>query len=262
VRLNHPSPDHTRVAKGIAEVMLALREQWSQTFSSLNKYLADNAEQLARTAQAINKRLENLPDKVQAGSMALAARGWYIDYEFPVFDLGPIHEALISGQEAHVDKYMCSRYEEALPLVEARLLTTYPKRSTVLAEALQALREKRFSLAIPVLLAQADGICVDVFGGKLFQKKNQRPQVAEKIDALGLDDTSGMFLSVLKLPGGICASEDFRSLFPHCLNRHEILHGLDSDYGTELNGWKALSLVAFVGLFAPDLISSDEPEVG
>ncbi len=45
----------------------------------------------------------------------------------------------------------------------------------------------------------------------------------------------------------------------NALNRHQVLHGEVSNYGTELNSLKAFSLLAFVGLHLPAILASVKP---
>lgn len=259
-----PSPnyDQRAFASEFLKTVATFQARWSEAIGPLQDFWSKNGAQIAVAFRNLHENLANLPNDIQTVSKSLAERGWYIDHGFPVAHVRPILECFESGFEAKVDGHLSAYYRKALPDLEDRLVDAYPSRARALGQAFCALRCGQQYLAIPVLLAQADGICLDIFGGKLFQKKNGRPQVAERLDSLKLEDASGMFLSVLKLPGGICASEKFREEFPNCLNRHEILHGLDCTYGTELNGWKALSLVSFIGLLAPTMICDDDGREG
>lgn len=260
--MSRSNNDYAALAVEFAKTFASFRNQLSEALAPLRDYWVANREQIAHALRTFKENLAELPEAIEVASKALAGRGWYIDYEFPVAHLRPILECFNQGQEDQIDTHLCRYFKDALPSLEEHLCSAYPTRATALGQAFGALRNDQHFLAVPVLLAQADGICSEVLGDKLFQKRNGRPRVADKIEALSLDDASGVFLSVLKLPGGVGASEEFRASYPNCLNRHEILHGLDSSYGTEINGWKALSLLSFVGLLARRIVRQDAEEEG
>lgn len=260
--MSRSNNDYAALAVEFAKTIASFRNQFSEALAPLRDYWVANGEQIAQALRTLKENLAELPEAIEVASKALAGRGWYIDYEFPVAHLRSILECFNQGQEDQIDTYLCTYFKDALPSLEEQLCSAYPNRATALGHAFAALRNDQHFLAVPVLLAQADGICCEVLGDKLFQKRNGRPRVANKIEALPLDDASGALLSVLKLPGGVGASDEFRASYPNCLNRHEILHGLDSSYGTAINGWKALSLLSFVGLLARRIVRQDAEEDG
>lgn len=245
------------IAQELGRSLEAARIQWQAAFKPFIDNWNAPGIQLSKVFIDLHEQVSKLPEHIKVGGKLLAERGWYLDHEFPIGKVKRLREHLEQGNEEAVDKFMCTYFCEALPALKVNLSQKYPHRTLALNAALDALANKQPVLAIPILLAQSDGICSELLGAKLFQKEKGRPLVAKKIEALNLDDASGVFLSVLSFPGGVAASTDFRDKYPHCLNRHEILHGLDSTYGTEINGWKALSLLSFVGLLAPSALRSE-----
>lgn len=230
-----------------------LQASWNVAAATIQKALAAQNVELGKLFDGMRESFARLQIDIEGVSKSLAARGWYFDPELPITALRPVLTCFVEGRETEVDDFLVKHFSSRLDVLQAELLAAYPKRSEVLSHAFSAHRVGHYHLSIPVFLAQADGICAEVFGGKLFQKKRRIPQVAIQIERLQIDDFSGAFLSVLGLPGGMCANEEFRDKYPDCLNRHEILHGIDVNYGTALNGWKSLSLLGFVGLFAKSL---------
>lgn len=255
--MNSIKQDYITLVSKVVQAIEPIGLQWSQAIAELQNLLTKNGTKIELAFRNFQDNIAKLPEEIRAANNALAERGWYIDHEFPVSDVRRILESLKSGRGDEVDRYLSKYYEEALPSLQENLIATYSNRAAVFAQAFSALQSKQYYLAIPVLLVQADGMCFDIIHGKLFQNKNKRPEVADKLDALKLDDFSSLILSVLELPGGISAGKDRRTQFPNCINRHEILHGLDCGYGTSLNAWKALSLVSFVGLWVPILLGNN-----
>ena len=238
----------------LGQAITNMHARWKEAVAPIQEIWSTHRVEIANFFVNVRESLAALPGDIESVSKSLAGRGWYIDSEMPITVLRPVLACFVEGREAEVDEFFVRHFSSRVESLQDQLLASYPLRSKPLTQAFAAHRSGQYELSIAVFLAQADGICAQVLGGKLFQKRDGRPQVAKKLEAMDLPDSSGVFLSVLGLPGGICANEEFRVKFPNCLNRHEILHGIDSNYGTEMNGWKAISLVGFVGLFASNLV--------
>ena len=53
-------------------------------------------------------------------------------------------------------------------------------------------------------------------------------------------------LEPLKNPIAVASSYNDRSNYPDVLNRHEILHGIDYEYGNEINSLKVISILNYI----------------
>ena len=102
-----------------------------------------------------------------------------------------------------------------------------------------------------MFLAQADGIAWDRFGMSLFSSKTIR-----EADRLASDVGEGilreLFLALMwpEWPLALSASErpaDFAGL-----NRHQVMHGEDCEYGTEENSLMAMALLNFFSFILLD----------
>jgi len=98
------------------------------------------------------------------------------------------------------------------------------------------------------LLAQVDGICKVVTNENLFRSKgkNRNPRVSAYIEQITADSYTEAILSPLASKTPISASERDRGDNFHHLNRHLVLHGESTDYGTKVNSIKAISLINYV----------------
>ncbi|MGN6827106.1 hypothetical protein [Paucibacter sp. M5-1] len=200
------------------------------------------------------ERVNAFPDAVQEGSVALAKLGWFYDLQFPAAIFWDIRDWVREGRTAEIDTYFVEHYERSADDIQAQLLSTYAARSELLGQAFSAASQTLYFAAIPVLLAQADGLSVDIMGGKLFKSVNRRPQAASSLDQMQLEKFTLKFLAALQHNGGFNAAEEYRHEFPSAPNRHDIMHGRDLSYGTRMNYLKTLSLLAFIGLHVPDIL--------
>lgn len=203
------------------------------------------------------ERMNAFPEVVREGSIALAKLGWFYDLQFYSSDFWDILEWVREDKVAEVDAFFITHYEQSAAGLQERLLAAYPDRAEPLRQAFLAESQGLHFVSIPVLLAQADGIAVDIVGGKLFKSVKKRPQAAGRIDEMALAEFDQKFLAALMQNGGFNASEENMHEFPHAPNRHEIMHGRDILYGTKHNYLKTLSLLAFIGLHVPDILRAD-----
>ena len=122
-------------------------------------------------------------------------------------------------------------------------MASYPDRERILRDAFQAHREGKYTLSVPVFLAQADGITHDITRKQVFQEST-REDIRKSLPP----SEYGFAVAILHLlvlrklplwkPGQRSSSQD--------LNRHGVLHGTSVDYDNEVNSLKAVSFLAWV----------------
>jgi hypothetical protein len=175
--------------------------------------------------------------------------GWY-----PVATQLPDEPALIglidNGDIEELDRRLVETIENALDEIEWDITQIAPTRRLPIKEAFEAHRNGKYYLSIPVVLAQAEGICIDSFGEKLFAARNGKSRISSSV--LKLDKTHPQYdyqlssMSLLAVLGAINATESHSEGLMIDFNRHRILHGKSTDYGTKINSCKAISLLAYV----------------
>jgi hypothetical protein len=117
------------------------------------------------------------------------------------------------------------------------------ERWRLVEKALDHHRNGGYEASVPILLAQADGICQDLVGSKAdmqffnLQPKKQYFADASTIAGMpdGLEHLRPLFSEVMRKSGATGK-----------LSRHGILHGRELRYDTQLNSTKALLLLAAV----------------
>ena len=105
--------------------------------------------------------------------------------------------------------------------------------------------ERRYVLAIPAFLAQADGISEEIFGEHFFRYGLFKETVVDQVLQNGqLTDYGRLLLDPLVQRGKIRERTQDPLSQTDYLNRHAILHGMDLNYATEKNALKSISLLA------------------
>jgi len=108
-----------------------------------------------------------------------------------------------------------------------------------------------YDLSVPVFLAQADGICLELIGVQLYSKRSdgKTTKVSEAVAALEVD----VLLYPLTEVFPIIFNSRERAGQENILNRHAVLHGESVSYGNKVNSSKAMSLLSFTAWALCDL---------
>lgn len=234
------------------ERMLQMRQAGSaatdalaQVTTSISDALEEKSRQIAQVAQ---EALAELSPKMRKATTILGVHGWFPAPDLSLSSLTTLADMFNPQDTDAADSALMDYYRERLPKITVDVMTWYPSRDRVLASAFAAHQRCEYVLSIPAFLAQADGICQERFGVRLYSRSKGAPRTAAEIEARKLADDV-IVASVLNpkmIPLPISASADELAHHPTALNRHEVLHGMSLDYGTEVNGWKAISWLYYV----------------
>ncbi|WP_263772037.1 hypothetical protein [Propionivibrio soli] len=198
---------------------------------------------------ALAEGIRKLPDELRPMVRSLAERGWFISGEMGMSELRHFQHLSGSSTPEEVDAMLAQWIENEIDRIYATAVQHFPKRQAILAAAFNAHRTGIYELSIPALLIQVEGMCIETLGRKLFATKGGIPRTKEVTDAL----IDGAFSEVIFLPlreaNGFTASNDTRRNWPNSPNRHEILHGISTDYPSKLNSQKAISLLEYFVTF-------------
>lgn len=215
----------------------AIRQQFSSVatlFESLRTKLP--------SAQELSEFWARYPARVKENLVALAEAGWYLDPEMDMHDIVHFKEDLENGTVKEVNDELAFHFLSSLDRIEEALCADHPARAHLIKEAFAAHREGRYSLSIPALFAQADGICYDLTGSHYFTGKGIN-RLAKRLDPETLERA---YLEPLLRTIPIAdSSRQRRAKIPQ-LNRHAVMHGESTDFASEQNGLKAISFVNFV----------------
>ncbi len=128
-----------------------------------------------------------------------------------------------------------------------------------MTDAFAAHRQGKYTLSIPALLSQLDGIGCEVMGmGRNFFVENRRagalagilerfqlPGDGQQYPVGGIHDR--MLAAIQRTWGLTLDTNRRRSGTGYCpLNRHGVMHGLDTDYATEFNSLRCILLIGYM----------------
>ena len=181
---------------------------------------------------------------------ALIENGWYLPLDAPEDDLCAAAD-LFQRDPAGANAKMCQLVRDQIDWIERDVVQGFPDRAAILNDAFAAHREKLFNLSIPVFFTQIDGFWQERCGRNLF-----RGEIEDNVDAAHGNKVKGglitHFLDGLKNPKWkLKQSEKQRAAGFSDLNRHQVLHGEVTDYGTEENSLQAIALLHFSSVILP-----------
>lgn len=220
------------------------------------------------------RRLEELSPETKRIMGVAAQRGWFLGWYYDLEEAFALVQQMGDLNEDQIDEYMASYYRTRFKELSSNLILALPNRALAIGAACRAHAhgsEDDYALAIPVFIAQGDGLLADILGeespfGKARQRKGDEPPpteferetIATNLIRTRIQDADDLMilepllilhnLDYLKNAKERAALEASGIAFD-ALNRHEVMHGLVSDYGTELNSLKAFSVLCFVGLY-------------
>lgn len=226
-------PDLSPIAKQVIDFQKAIQESIGPAFLELLK------------------GFQELPARTQEALLLLGQHGWYLDPEMSLPALWELKNALSEGSIVEAEGALVEYFEGRVSEIEESITAKFPHRSHLIHPALDAHRREEYVLSIPVLLAQADGICKETVDHYLFIRQDKKPCTAIYVAQIAADTYMAALLSPLAATLPIGASVKERPEGFTALNRHTVLHGESLDYGSKTNSLKAISLVNYVAHVLP-----------
>lgn len=204
--------------------------------------LADALKPKLPSFQDLVESWRHYPARVKENLVALAEAGWYLDAEMDLTDIIYFKEELENGTIEEINEELAQHFHASLDRIEQSLCADHPTRAHLIKDAFAAHRDGKYSLSIPALFAQADGICFDLTGQQIFSG-NGIYRFAKRIDPSTLE--RAYLEPLLRAIPITSSSRQQRTKIPQ-LNRHAVMHGESTDFPSEHNSLKAISFVNFV----------------
>ena len=230
--------------------------------------LSRTRQELVSAARA--QFLRSLPDLHEAltafvrslNIQTLIRNVWFTDFSLSLVQIGQVAEAFNDSPEQALaaSEYLCASLRDQVDDIEAKLVSVFPNRSEILGDAFQAHRERRWNLSVTVFLTQVDGLFYDRFLKSLFYRAD-RTEMAECFKEMSKELSSAMLRHLLYDGWPLALSRGERDKQPGDfteLNRHRVLHGEATDYGTEENSLKAISLLNYCAVVLPKAGQADD----
>jgi len=224
-----------------------------------DKWVRDNPETMDRWRAAVSVIKAELIDDLAAedGSEVRAAlfnpedlqtviqHGWYPPPDCALAQLrlwadafrDPDHKRSESARQLG---FMLFRRDAQK--IERALVKQFPHRKRILREAFDAHQHEQYFSSVALFLTQADGICQDEIGNNIFSGRT-----TANADHVQEGILRELFKGLMWKGWPLNLSEDNRPTGFSELNRHQVLHGESTDYGTEENSLKAMAFLNFCG---------------
>ena len=203
---------------------------------ALDELLKDNQSHIINFLIALDKFPEICKDALET----MANHEWYPDNTGMY-----IEDILKIGDDLKKDTYSCNirmirHFRNRIDDIERELIDSNASRQHIISEGCMNHHEERYNSSIPIFLSQADGIFSESSNASPFMLKGRDNASNDP----RLDEISRHLFSINTLPiwiGGTKRPSSFVGL-----NRHQVLHGEATSYGTEENSLKAISFLNFV----------------
>lgn len=166
--------------------------------------------------------------------------------------------------EDDYNKLMADFVENNLDTIKDNILEICNNREHIINDCFEAHEMGKYTLSIPVMFMQIDGISKEIFGENFFKTMSKtkaerdaerndsdetiddrKPTITKKIEKLEIDYTqliNVLCIYPLTVLSSISRSE--KNNFDY-LNRHTVLHGNNLSYNTKLNSYKAIILLNY-----------------
>ena len=195
-----------------------------------------------------------------------ARRGWFVGGSLCPHDYVWLTQQIKEKNDDTIEMFLIERAKLRVTEVHAQCRKHWISRAVILDDAFEAHSAHKYSLSVPVFLAQSDGIALDVFSSFLFTQHSGK--VSDKIRAAIEDNfcerpLAASFLKPiaehLTIRQGTAERDAQRSsgqvVSP--LNRHGVLHGIDLDYATESNSLRAICLIEILAWYMDVSLKAD-----
>ncbi len=229
--------------------------QFNNIFSIENPIFA---ELLQRLEKAFNN-IQAYPDDLKKIQGHLKSQGWFLSDD-NIIRIRFLATLLEAKKIEEIELYMEETTREHCDGIFFVLINIFPERADILKDAFEAHKKGLFTLSVPVLLTQVDGICTEIFGQALFINKHQDKR-EKKINEYLADEEgwfrlgsslTRLFLQPIVEPGRITNNtklrqcDDKQRMNEYPLNRNGVLHGLHCDYATERKSLKIISQLDYL----------------
>lgn len=276
-----------RIAEGLAEAIRLHAPHIRESLAVFGKWVSNFHAQLTPAIswvasvdwKYVQERIEAFPEASSQAMKVASREGWFFNWQGAFQDVLELTDSIREATSAaDIDTILMAYYNDYWDYYAELLAESYPARKAAIHAAINAHRNfapDGYLLSIPVFLAQADGIFSDLTGIPSAMGKAKGQKLLKGSEWLstqiGADEEAiGCLLPVLELHElDILKSQQARDTKAQetgrvfdALNRHQVMHGEVSDYGSEVNSVKAFSFLLFVALHVPGILADAKRRAG
>ncbi|WP_143185620.1 hypothetical protein [Winogradskyella jejuensis] len=181
----------------------------------------------------------------EIGLKNIAGYGWYIDGGITMGYTTQLMEKAVNGDNEFLDNFFVKYYRENINSLIEILKNRQDSRQKIIVEALDCHNEQKYYASTLLFLSQADGIC----NGQLYRTKKEKEALKKFLSKSENGNFINILLRMITDESAIDVGYSKKESFDSKLNRHAVVHGLDLNFGSEINSLKAFSLLCFVSDF-------------
>lgn len=220
-----------------------------ESFAKISTFpkFENNFLKLSQGMAEVAKRLQLYIEKTPEHLLLIARHGWFIELDSEMKLPSIIVYEIENGDVLKADEQLVDYYNSNIERIFLELNERHPSRALIFNAVLSSYNSENHYSLIPCVLSQIDGICHD-FAKKKFFMKNKKsflPEITSEIES-ATGNFIDIFLSPLQNQTPIIAWEKDPIKYPCNLNRHEIIHGTNTTYGTKINSLKCISLLKYI----------------
>lgn len=219
-------------------------EKTRKNFEQLDKIFKAQKPFLDRLFQFIDYFVNLVPEANKFAFNQIISNGWYIDPHQPIELIFECATYYSTNNNLLADEKLSKYYNSRVKSIEKKLCSTYPNRIHIFRSAFKAHRNKEYNLSVPLLLMQADGICAELTKLQLYRKRNGKLEILDYLKKT--PDYSHLKDFILPLIDSPSISMSKNERKNNSLNRHAVLHGESTDYGTFQNSCKSISFLVYI----------------
>ncbi|OZI64592.1 hypothetical protein [Bordetella genomosp. 4] len=267
----------TQIAEGLRSIQPQMNEfldNFSKAVQGARQWWRSNGPQIKAAIEWLISIdwpavLSAIPETFRRAMVRAAAHGWFVGWNDTAQEVFDLTAKINSAADADIDEVLATHYRARVHAYGAELCAAYPHRAKPINAAVSVHRSPDsdgFFLSVPVFLAQADGVLHEITGcespmSKVGKAGAKRIKAAPFLES-NADDSMiafGALEPILDIiHSRLLMSSSERSETQRMtgtsfsfLNRHQVMHGESSDYGSEVNSLKAFTLLTFIGLHLP-----------
>ncbi len=248
-RMNAQMAPYRRMAEQVQkQLQAALRAS-----EPIRQYIANMQASLEPMRDMVRRFIEQqqaLKEHYRKAQDYLVEEGWYLGSDMPLPNYRALAEAVDAAEHAKIEEAMCEWARSEADAIIEGAAKAFPDRAQILKDAAEAHRTGKYSLSVPVFLAQSDGMANDIIGNCLF--RGNPPRALEKtlaqFDGFPLSDLSDILLDPLRKHSRFytCSTKQATEGGVSLANRSEVMHGAQLDYASEANSLRGIVLLGYL----------------
>jgi len=240
----HGSAAMVAQVRDVAGMMARVQQQAAEQLTVSFRFWQEGLARTAETFRFLVEGMRRWATATREVHQALVPRGWLIPPQLPMDVWTRLHRILNEKGVDAAEAGLVEIVEELAgePFGELYAHPAFAPRRRFLEMAREAHVRRAYALAIPMFLAQADGIAIDVFGDELYRARRRR-QVRDDIP-LEFDLSRTFWTVVADVLSRTVGLK--RPVPAGTFTRHVVLHGRSVDYDTQANSAKAILLLFYL----------------